>query len=266
VYSIDGIPLVYPELGWRFKRGSEPSTSRSFNRADFNASNRDGTVSVRGNQATPTLTLVATAPTATVEGLRRLFRLGSRVTLTANGSTFIAVEAMTVTHRTITPAGPGLHEITVVYRCPDVWWRDVNPTDWSASLSVTRSAGAANLTVVSSSSAAVTDALVVVQGGVAAPRIAAQNGSFMQLEANLLGSWVRFDTVRGRCWVGNNGLDPWNDTSNEQTSALDTGAGPYYLELAPTSAGPSGATLTVSWDSVVIQSAITVRARNAYDR
>lgn len=267
MYSIDGVPLQNPGLGWRFKRGSEPWVSRSFNRADFNAANRDGTVSVRGNIATPTLTLVVQAPGTSIEALRRLLRLGSSLTLTSDGSAALTVEAMTVTHRTVTPAGGGLYEVTVVYRCPEVWWRDVSTTDWSATIPTNGSAGAASLSVLTKSTAPVHDALVVVQGGIVNARLAGQGGSWLQYSESIYGQWVRMDTTRGRCWFGVVGsTDPWADTSSEATAHLDTGAYPYFLELVPASTGAPGAALTVSFDKVTQPTTVTVRARNAYDR
>lgn len=268
MYSIDGVPLANPSLGWRFSRTSEPGVSRTLSRPDFNAANRDGTISVRGHVSTPTVTLVARAPGSSVETLRRLMSRGTTLTLTADPSISAGVEALSLGHRTITPAGGGLHEITVVYRIPAVWWRDVATTDWSSTIPASGTAGAANMQVLTATSGAVRDALVVVQGSITNPRISGANGTWMEYTTHLTSCWARFDAARGRLYFGTNssGSDPFTDGSTDYTNLLATGPYPYFLELQPASTGDPACTLGISWDSVEGPTTVTVRARNAYDR
>lgn len=269
MYSIDGVPLQNPTYGWRFKRSSEPLVSRSIGRADFNAANRDGSLSVRGRVTTPTVTLVVSTPNANRETLSRLLRLGRSLTLTSDPSAALNVEALSVTPVTITPAGGGITELTVVYRvAPDVWWRDAATTDWSATVPTSGTAGAANASVCVGTSGAVRDALVVVQGSITNPRISGANGTWMEYTTHLTACWLRFDAARGRLYFGTNssGTNPFTDTSADYTNLLNTGPYPYFLELAPGSTGAAACTLGISWDSVEAATTVTVRARNAYDR
>lgn len=268
MYSIDGVPLQNPGNGWRFKRTSEPWVSRGHDRADFNASNRDGTLSVRGHVTTPTYTLVATAPGSTVERLRKLMRLGTSVTLTSDPTVVLNVEVLTLGHRTVTPAGGGVYELTAVYRvAPDVWWRDAATTDWVSTIPSSASPGSANMTVVTATTGHITDAVILLQGTIDTPRLSGSSGSWIEYSSTLTGRWLRFDTAEGRAWFGTigDGLDPWTDTSDEYTRLVNSGAGPYLLELAPASTS-DGSTLSVSWKSVGAPTTVTVRARNAYDR
>lgn len=266
MYSIDGVALQNPTYGWRFKLSSEPWVSRGIDRPDFNASNRDGTIAVRGHVTTPALTIVARAPGSTVEQLRRLLRLGTAFSLTADPSKTLNVQIVTLTHQTITPAGAGIHELTAVYRvAPDVWWRDVATTDWTANLAV-QGQGAANMTVLDRTSGHVTDALIVVSGGVNNLRLTGVNGTWMEYDANLNGQWARFDATRGQVYVGSigDGQDVWSQ-GLDSGSALNTGAYPYFLELQPASTGAAACTLGLSWTAVTAATTVTLRARNAYD-
>lgn len=269
MYSIDGAALSDPSKGWRFKRTSEPLVARSLDRPDFNASNRDGTIAVRGHITTPTVTLVVTAPGSTKEALARLLRMGTSITLTSDPSIALNVQILTLTPVTITPAGDGIYEYTAVYRvAPDVWWRDVATTDWSATIPQSASPGAANLECLVGTSGHVTDALVVIEGTIDTPRISGMNGTWMEYSTHLTACWIRLDAATGRCWFGtvSSGSDPWTDTGSDYTNLLNTGPYPYFLELAPTSTGPASATLGISWNSVGANTTVTVRARNAYDR
>ncbi len=263
MYSIDGVPLQNPALGWRLKRTSEPRVSRSSHRADFNAANRDGTISVRGSLATPTVTLTVSSPDANLEPLRLLLRAGASLTRTADPSRVLAVESMTVTPRTVTPAGGGITEVTVVYRCPGVWWRDAAVTEWDTTIPASTSAGSAVMQVLTSSSAPVQDALVVVNGSITNPRVTGANGTWMQYRGAITQVYVRFEAATGRAYAGSSGNE-WTDTGNDITGYIDTGAYPYFLELAPSSTAP-GCALTVSWDSVTQNTVVSVQARNAYD-
>lgn len=267
MYSLDGVALANPTYGWSFKRDSEPWVSRGLDRPDFNASNRDGTIAVRGHVTTPAVTLVVRAPDSTVEGLRRLLRLGTSLTKTSDPTIALNVQIVTLTHETIRVAGGGQHQLTAVYRiAPHVWWRDVATTDYSIALPQA-GAGAANANVCTATTGAVHDALITVSGEVTNPRIAGKNGTWVEWEGTVWdGQWLRIDTATGRAWFGTS-LDKWGDTSQEVTSQINSGAYPYFLELFPTSTGSAGCAITLSWDTVGPKGGlVVVRACNAYDR
>lgn len=268
MYSIDGVALQNPANGWRFKRTSEPLVGRGIDRPDFNASNRNGTVAVRGHVTTPTVTLVVTAPGSTREALSRLLRRGVSVTLTSDPSVVLNVQILTLTPVTITPAGGGIYELTAVYRvAPDVWWRDAATTDYVFTVPSAGAAGAANVDVLDGTSGSVQDALILVQGGMVNPKFTGGNGTWVSYvgtcPTNLL-----IDTKTGRCYSTVSG-DHWNLSNPgvvEKTAYLNSGPYPYFLELFPASTGPASCTLGVSWDSVPGPATVTVRAANAYDR
>lgn len=268
MYALDGVPLQNSTYGWRFKRSSEPKVARSVDRADFNASNRDGTTVVRGHLATPTLPLTVSSPGTNLERLVLLMSLGTSLTLASDPSASLYVQAVTVTTVTVSAAGDGLYEVTAVYRAPQVWWRDAAPTTWtSAGLATTSSPGAVSLAILPATTGWVTDAQVLITGGFDTPRVAGKNSTWMQYSTTIYGQWVRFDATKGKAYFGTigDGADPWTGGS-DATSHLDTGAYPYFLELGPSSTGP-GCSLTLSYNRVTwANSTVAVRASNAYRR
>lgn len=266
MYALDGVPLQNPALGWRFKRTSEPWIGRSLDRPDFNTSNRDGTIRVRGHVTTPTFALTVTAPHSSVEALRRLLRLGGSLTRVDDPGVALGVQMVSMSHVTITPAGGEVHEVTAVYRAPEVWWRDVNTNDWTSTIPTHSGAGSATMNVLTSTTGAVQDALVLVEGGGTGLTVAGRAGTYMRYNQSIWQQWVRFDAAAGKAWFGTQGDgNEWTGGS-DATGNLDTGAYPYFLELYPDSTGAPGALLTVSWASITMPTTVTVRAKNAYDR
>lgn len=273
MYSIDGVALANPALGWRLDRASEPKVARSFTRTDFNGAGRDGTVSVRGYTPTPTVTLVVRAPDSTVEQLTQLLMLGRTLTKTATPGMVLGIELMTLTPVTVAVAGGGVTAITAVFRVPGVYWRDAATTDWTATLPYSGTGhsapGSANMAVLSASTAPVRDALILVTGTANNLKIAGQNGTWVSFTADTpstgSGGGLLIDAARGRCWT-NPSNDLWGEAgANDSTGSLNTGAYPYFLELAPSSTAP-GATLALSWSYTTEAVHVTVRAKNAYNR
>lgn len=273
MYSLDGVALANPTYGWRFKRASEPWIGRSLDRPDLNASNRDGTVKVRGHVTTPTFPLTVTAPGESVEALRRLMRLGATLTRTADPSVYLDVQMVSMSHSTLLPSAAdgtgGLHQVACVYRAPGVWWRDVATTDYSAVVPMgSGGAGSASMSVLTGSTGAVQDAVIVAKGDLTDLRLAGRNSTYVQIAGQWpYGDGLRIDTAKGRAWSCSlTTADVWTDTQHEITDQLQTGAYPYFLELFPPSTGAAASTLTLTWSAATKDTTVIVRAANAYDR
>lgn len=264
MYSLDGVPLQNPAYGWRLKRASEPYTQLTQDIADFNSSNRDGTIDVRGRLTTPTLTLVVTAPQATLSALLGLMRAGTTLARTADPSKTASVDMVSMQTDTLTPAGGGLYQVTAAYRIPGVFWRDASSTDQVCAFGQSSNTGF-QFTVLTASTAPVRDAVLSVKGPISSVVLAGANSTYIQYaHAVASGHYLVVNAISGRAW---DGTDPWSVTGATEVSGdIASGAYPYFLELAPnTNPGIDGALLAVSWAGATAgTSQVTVRAKNAY--
>lgn len=259
MYSIDGVPLQNSVYGWRFKQPSNPASGISKQVADLNASGRDGTVQVRGFMAAPTVTLIVDTPAARLDDLRQLFRLGTTLTATSDGSKAATVELVSATPETLSVAADR-YRLNGVFRLPNVYWRDTASTDYGPT---TLTTSGQTVTVFGASTAPVRDALVCVKGSITGLAVQASNGTYFTYAPNVpSGTYLTFDATSGRAWTGAAAFVK----TTEVTGNVANGPGPYFLECVGVSdPATTGTALTVTW-TAMSAATITVRGLNAYDQ
>jgi hypothetical protein len=261
VYSIDGIPLHNPAYSWRVKQATKPLTPQSHTLTDFNASGRDGTIQVRGYIATPTVTVVVTTGGTWLEGLRRLFRLGSVLTVTADGSKQATCELVAFTVDTLHTVADGLYQVTAVLRLPNVFWRDVSQATYGPTTITT---SGQSVTVFGPSTAPVRDALISVGGAITGLTVQGGYGTYFGYPPAIpAGTYLTFDAKSGRAWTGSVAFAE----TTEVTGNITNGPGPYYLELVQASSNPAqtGCPVVVTGSSIS-GAAISVKGYGRYDR
>ncbi len=262
MYSLDGVALQNPTYRWRLKlNGTNPFVPISRSLVDFNASNRDGTVQVRGFTTTPTVTLVVTTPDAYLSDLKQLLRLAATLTLTADTSKALTVELVSQSAQRLTVAGGGIWQVTAVFRAPAVFWRDASLPADQGPTAITSSGQTFSL--FTPSSAPIRDALICVKGSITGLVVSGANQTYFGYSPNVpTGTYLTFDSSTGRAYTGLSAFA----LTNEVTVNITNGRGPYFLELDGSSNPASpGLALQVAYLSASSPT-LTVRGKNAYDQ
>jgi len=127
MYSVNGVPLDNPELGWALMRPSRPLGDYSVDRTSVSAPWRDGVASgIPGAFAAPTRTLVVQTPRRTLEALLALLHEDGNITQTGYSDRVLPFETLSTS-----PAGLGvadeLLDVSWTVRLPTVFWRDPSP-------------------------------------------------------------------------------------------------------------------------------------------
>lgn len=265
MFAINGVLLDDDTRGWVCRDESTPLVGIDVEVTSLNAAGRDGDVpGLQRRAASPTIMLMVETPQAHEQALRSVFRKRSLVLTnpTKYPDMEVAVELLS-----LSPTGYGaadaVVEFTALLRVPELFWRDdADTTSAAAALG----SASVEVAVMAGLSAPVRDALVRVKGNVTDLRVTDADGSWFEYQQALpAGSYLRFDSRTGRAWV--TATNTWTG-GTEVTGYINTGPGPYPLELTPQfSADPDDrvAVLTVTTDTRASAPTIEVRGRRAYE-
>jgi len=208
MYSLDGIALNNPGMGWKFRGPSRPLSDLTADRTSLRIPGLPGVVANVDDRlaslAPPTPTLVVQSRRAKYETLLSLFAEASVLALTGNPGRHAAVEFLSSNHNGLTSRDEVV-DVTATLRIPGVFWRDVDEQTFTQSI-----AAAASYTVdLWPMTGLVTDAVIRARGPFTDLVVASRGASFRRLGSVAAGSYLRYHCATGRAfltttdtWVG----------------------------------------------------------------
>lgn len=261
-YSINGVPLTNPSLGWIERAGSVPYAGDEVVVTRIIQSGRDGAVVPPGRSSPTLLTFVINTPPEGLEALNSLFGAQS-LTLTRADKPGISAQGYLLSS---TPdrvfARNEWIDKTFLVEIPGAAWRD------NANVTSTPATVASSVTVNSllpGLSAPVQDAIIRVSGAATGVQVTDSSGAWFVYPGTIpAGSYLRFHSDTGRAWITT--TDAWSG-GTEVSGAVDYGGPRDRFEITPLISGgnPSSRAgrLTVTASSA-IGSTIEVRGKRAY--
>jgi hypothetical protein len=191
MYSINGVPLDHPDMGWVFRAASKPLSGLSLDRTTLQAAGRDGIISLPGATLNAVgLSLVVQTPRSNHESLVALFAEDGLLSLTDAPTRVARYEFLASS-----PVGAGpaeqLLDVTFTIRLVDSTWRAAVETTTPALLT----AASVPLVLFPGLSAPVQDAVVKVKGAAAGLLVTDTSGAWLSFPNVPAGQWLR---VEGR--------------------------------------------------------------------
>lgn len=194
MYSINGVPLTNPTMGWVFRAPSKPLSGLSRDRTTLQSAGRDGIISVPGATFNAVgLSLVVKTPRAKHEALVALFAEDGYLSLTAAPTRQARYEFLASS-----PAGSGAAEeiidVTFSIRLIDAAWRAVAETTTPAT---SLSAASVPVTLFTGLSAPVQDAALRIKGACAGLVITDSSAAWVSFAGSIpAGQWLRIEGRR----------------------------------------------------------------------
>lgn len=261
-YSINGIPLDNPAVGWEVVRGSIPVMGYENSAPTSESWGRDGSHALPGTRTSASLQLLIKHTNATRSDL---YNLMTEPELTLRDSErpewFAKARLLTATPEKFyghKDWGVDLFVLSV----PRGTWRAAVVT---SILTPAAPAGATH-TIFSGISAPVQDALVRLKGPIQNAQVLDSRGSFVTFKGTIAaGQYGRFDMATGRAWLTT--TDTWSG-GTEISGEVDYGGPRGIFELTPKLVTPTDPSDRVA--SVILNqttygtgSGIQIRGSNA---
>lgn len=217
MFSINGIPLDNPAMGWILRAPTKPLSELTVKRASVSLPGRLGVV--RGIYSSPepiVLTFVVRTPLANLEALYSLFARGWRLTRTVNPTRTALFEFLSAS-----PTGYGnadeLVDLTVLLRIPEVYWRDTDTTTSPATAITTASQLVTGL--FPGMSGEVVDPVIRLKGAFSGLQVTDSGNSWFSYSGAISATqYLRFDAGSGRAWVTT--TDTWSG-GTEVSGSID---------------------------------------------
>lgn len=243
MYSIDGVSLDNPSVGWWMEGTSAPLFTHTAERTSQRVVGLPGVVAdleeTLETLSPPQPTLVVQTPRGRLGALAALFAGGSVLSKTDDPSREARYEFLSVTPAELRPGGPVLNAAAML-RIPGVFWRDVATTTHTTAI------GAATVTTNAwNMDGLVTDAVIRVRGAVTGLRVESGQRAYFEYDGSLTGSqYLRYECATGRAWL--TATDTWSGGTevSGQVSA-DGPAGKFGVFPVRLSAISSQARVTV---------------------
>lgn len=226
MYSVNGVPLDNPSLGWILRAPTKPLSTLSFERASLTSAGRDGVVAGLPATTGPvSLRFVVQTARANLETLIAVFGAGGTLALTSNAVRQVEFETLSHTPEGYGPAD-AIVDATFLIRLPGVFWRDISQSTKTSPLA----AASVAVSVFGGISAPVTDAVIRVQGAATGIQIADSSGAWLTLPNVAAGQWLRFDSASGKAFVTTS--DTWSG-GTDVSGQVDFGGPRGVFEIAP---------------------------------
>lgn len=257
MYTLDGVALDNPTLGWTLQWASVPDIAVTMERPEVVIPGLDGVPQMPGRMDAPPLTFVVRTGQAGRDALAALARRAKLAAKVASGLV-VPVELLTMSPDRLRTATP-TWDVTIVFRAGTAW-RD--PSD-TTSAAVSLASASQLATVMSGLSAPVRDAIIRVKGAVTGLLVTDSSGSWVSYGSSLpSGSYWRFDSATGRAYVTTS--DTWTG-GTEVTGATDWSDIGAAFTIAPSFTDPAtrAGVLTVA-TSTRSGATVEVRGRRAY--
>lgn len=261
MYSINGVELQNPTLGWIFRRGSTPVSSLEFTATDLELPGRDGVTTFPTTRRPVSFSITIRSPLTTRSALLDLM---SEPVLSV---TTTKKPGLVATARAISSTVDAYHdalgwaEDTFILEVPSGSWRDATVTTTTKLVPVPTTAV---LNLFPNLSAPVQDAIVRFQGPIQEPQLMDERGSFVVYKATIpSGTYVRFEAATGRAWETT--TDTWSG-GTEVSGFIDFNGPRGRFEITPS--GPHGGSrtgkLSLTQKSYNTGSGVQVRGKAAY--
>lgn len=192
MYSINGVPLTNPALGWVFRAPSKPLSGHARDRTTLQSAGVDGVISVPGATFNAVgLSLVVQTPRAHHESLVALFAEDGYLTLTDAPTRQARYEFLASS-----PAGAGaaeeLIDVTFTIRLVDAAWRSAILLTESAPITT----ASVPMVLFPGLSAPVQDAVVKVKGAIGGLLVRDSSGAWFSFPDVPAGQWLRIEGRR----------------------------------------------------------------------
>jgi hypothetical protein len=232
MFSIDGVPLNNPTLGWVLMEDTNTKVGRSFERPSISGAGLDGVATgLRATVGPPVFTMTIQSPEVHLGALQTLLTNGTELKKATLPGRYALFEVLSLTPAAFVP-DESIWLITALVRLPEVYYRDTTVTTWTQQLPSNTNATSTVVNVFDGITAPVRDAVFRIRGAANGQmKVSEPSGSFFAWPGNLsAGQYLRFHSDTGRAFVTNS--DTWSG-GTEVTGDIANGPGPYPFEITP---------------------------------
>lgn len=263
MYSINGVALANPALGWELMSPSVPLSSLQQRITRSESAGRDGVTVAPPTRGPVSLKFTVRSPKANLGSLLALFSAATLMVreLADTSRTAEGHLVSSTVEQHFPKANFYTHSFLV--EIPEGAWRGPQVT---TALTAAAALGAP-LSLFTGLSAPVQDALVRVRGPIQDPQVVDTSGAFFALDGTIAaGNYVRFDSNTGRAWLTTS--DTWSGGS-EVSGLIDFGGPRDVFEITPRFPTPSNPAtregrLTLTQGSFNTGAGFQVRGRPAF--
>lgn len=260
MYSINGVPLDNPGLGWAMLAPSVPLSALRQNRTSIARAGRDGEIATPSTRGPVSLKFTVRTPKANLGSLLALFSEPVLEVRELADPGKVALAALASSTPELHFPRPDLYSHSFIVEIAEGCWRGSEST---TGLFVAAPAGV-TASAFAGLSAPVQDAVVRLKGPLQDPQVLNSSGAFFALTGSILaGEYLRFDSSTGRAWVTT--ADTWSG-GDEVSGLVDFGGPRGVFEITPKFTDPAvrAGSLTLSQASFNTGAGFQVRGRSAY--
>lgn len=259
MYSVDGVSLDNPWLGWKLRAPSNPIVTVSSQRPSLRAPGRPGVVKgLNADRDSSPLTFIVETPREHLDSLLALWRHGQVIAPTSKDDRAAEFEFLSMSSAGYGD-GDSIVDVTTVIRLPEGVWRD--PEDKTSDPATMTST---TVTVDAwPTSDYVYDAVIRVLGPVSGLQIRSGESVFTYPAAVPSGTYLRFESATKRAFTTT--TDSWaGGTEVSGAADVDGPGGEFSLAPFAVSAIERVARLEVTTATRGAAARIQVRGRGAY--
>lgn len=220
MYSVDGIALNNPGMGWKFRGPSRPLSDLTADRTSLRVPGLPGVVPNLDDRlaslAPPTPTLMVQSRRNRYETLLSLFAEAEYLSISGNPDRRAAVEFLSSNHNGLTSRDE-IVDVTATLRIPGVFWRDT--ADQTFGEPITGPTVHMDLWEMSG---LVTDAIIRARAPFTGLELASRGAWLRMGDLAPAGSYLRYHCATGRAYLTT--TDTW--TGGTQVSGTVEAVGP----------------------------------------
>ncbi len=263
MYSINGVALDNPLLGWQMLAPSLPLSGLRQKRTSSVRAGRDGESVSPATRGPVSLKFTVRTPYANLGTLLALFSAPTLEVRELADPTKVAYAGLESSTPEQHYPRADLYSHSFVVEVHEGCWRGEQLTSPLAPASLVN----ATATVFPGLSAPVQDATVRLLGPLTNPQLVDSSGAFLAVEGSLeADQYLRFDSSSGRAWTTT--TDTW-DGGEEVSGLIDFGGPRGTFEITPHFPSPAdprtrNGQLMLSCDSFGAGSGYQIRGRPAY--
>lgn len=227
MYSINGVALDNPVLGWEMLAPSLPLSALRQKRTSVARAGRDGEVASPSTRGTVSLKFTVRTPYANLSTLLALFSTPTIEVRELADPTKVAYAGLESSTPEQHYPRADLYSHSFLVEVPEGCWRGPEVT---TPLVAAAPAGAST-TLFPGLSAPVQDAIVRFSGPLQDPQLIDSSGAFLALSGSIdAGQYVRFESATGRTWLTT--TDTWQG-GEEISGLVDFGGKRGLFEIMP---------------------------------
>lgn len=233
MYSVNGVSLESPALGWALTAETRPLSEYTRSVLSVSSPGRDGVVAGLPSSVGPvTVTLAVETPKANLEALISLFGAGGVLSVTEQPDREVRFEVLSTNYRSMAAKADEVVEYVFIIRLPGAFWRSKVEQSYTGNLD----AGSVSFEVFPGLSAPVQDAVVRVGGAATGIQVMDSSGAWLTLPDVGAGEFVRFESATGRAF--RTVTDTWAG-GVEVSGEVDFGGPRQVFEVCPLFVDPT---------------------------